>query len=167
VLNCGSETRVVSGSDLGLSNFIQTPVGYRAHPRTWLALALHNLLASREVLEPIKANGLVLSLCASGTYRRLASGLTHGAASEVTLMLVLDTTLTAQGRDLVKASLFALLSAVMVICVGYAAPAGAMEKSKIVEVPASTARAMTPEQKQQAIAYARRNGIRWRIVQDK
>jgi hypothetical protein len=28
-------------------------------------------------------------------------------------------------------------------------------------------RAMTPEQKEQAKAYARQNGIRWRIVQGK
>jgi hypothetical protein len=66
-----------------------------------------------------------------------------------------------------NASPLALLSAATVMCIGYAAPAGAVEKSKIVEVPASTVRAMTPEQKQQAMAYARRNGIRWRIVQDK
>jgi hypothetical protein len=66
-----------------------------------------------------------------------------------------------------NASLLTLLSAVTVICVGDAASAGTVEKSKIVEVPASTARAMKPEQKQQAIAYARRNGIRWRIVEGK
>jgi len=47
------------------------------------------------------------------------------------------------------------------------APAGAFEKGKMVEVPASTVRAMTPEQKEQAKAYARQNGIRWRIVQGK
>jgi hypothetical protein len=82
-------------------------------------------------------------------------------------MLVLDTTRTAQVKDLRNASLLALLSAVTVICVGYAAPAGAVEKGKIVQVPASTVRAMAPEQKQQAMAYAHQNGIRWRIVQDK
>ena len=82
-------------------------------------------------------------------------------------MLMLNTTRTAQVRDLRNPSPIALLSAVTVICVGYAAPAGAVEKGKVVQVPASTVRAMTPEQKQQAMAYARQNGIRWRIVQDK
>jgi hypothetical protein len=43
-----------------------------------------------------------------------------------------------------NASPLALLSAAAVMCIGYAAPAGAVEKGKIVEVPASTARAMTP-----------------------
>ena len=80
---------------------------------------------------------------------------------------MLDTTLTAQVRDLRNSSLLALLSAVTVMCIGYAAPAGAFERGKIVEVPASTVRAMTPEQKEQAKAYARQNGIRWRIVQGK
>jgi hypothetical protein len=78
-----------------------------------------------------------------------------------------DMTFTTQVRHLQNARLSALLFAVTVICVGYAAPAGATEKGKVVEVPASTVRAMTPEQKQQAKAYARQNGIRWRIVQDK
>jgi hypothetical protein len=80
---------------------------------------------------------------------------------------MLGTTRTAQVSDLRNASLLALLFAVTVMCIGYAAPAGAIEKGKVVEVPASTARAMTPEQKEQAIAYARRNGIRWRIVEGK
>ena len=62
---------------------------------------------------------------------------------------------------------WALLSVVTVLGIGYAARAGAIEKGKIVEVPASTARAMTPQQKEQAKAYARQNGIRWRIVQGK
>jgi len=53
------------------------------------------------------------------------------------------------------------------MCIGYAARAGAIEKGKIVEVPASTVRAMTPAQQEQAKAYARQNGIRWRIVQGK
>jgi hypothetical protein len=66
-----------------------------------------------------------------------------------------------------NASVLAPLSAVTAICVGYAAPAGAVEKDKIVQVPASTARAMSPEQKQRAMAYARQNGIRWRIVEGK
>ncbi|MFZ0841106.1 MAG: hypothetical protein WAM77_26885 [Xanthobacteraceae bacterium] len=79
-------------------------------------------------------------------------------------MLMQDTTLTARG--LRNASL-ALLSVVTVLGIGYAARAGAIEKGKIVEVPASTARAMTPQQKEQAKAYARQNGIRWRIVQGK
>jgi hypothetical protein len=79
-------------------------------------------------------------------------------------MLMQDTTLTARG--LRNASL-ALLSVVTVMGVGYAAPAGTFEKGKIVEVPVSTVRAMTPEQKEQAKAYARQNGIRWRIVQGK
>jgi hypothetical protein len=61
----------------------------------------------------------------------------------------------------------ALLSTATLMCIGYAVPVGAFEKGKVVEVPASTARAMRPEQKQQAIAYARRNGIRWRIVEGK
>jgi hypothetical protein len=86
----------------------------------------------------------------------LGSGLTHGAAAKVTIMLILR-----------NASPLALLSAATVMCIGYAAPAGAVEKGKVVEVPASTARAMTPDQKQQAMAYARRNGIRWRIVEGK
>ena len=34
-------------------------------------------------------------------------------------------------------------------------------------IPASIARAMTPERKQQAMPYARRNDIRWRIVEGK
>ena len=72
---------------------------------------------------------------------------------------MLDTTLTAQVRDLRNASLLVLLSAVTVTCIGYAAPAGAFEKGKIVEVPASTVRAMTPAQQEQAKAYARQNGI--------
>jgi hypothetical protein len=80
-------------------------------------------------------------------------------------MLMQNTTLTARG--LRNASLALLFSAVTVMCIGYAARAGAIEKGKIVEVPASTVRAMTPEQKQQAMAYARRNGIRWRIVEGK
>jgi hypothetical protein len=82
-------------------------------------------------------------------------------------MLIPDMTFTAPLRDLRNAWQLALLSAVTAMCVGYAPPAGAAEKDKVVEVPASTARAMTPEQKQQAKAYARQNGIRWRIVQDK
>ncbi len=65
---------------------------------------------------------------------------------------MLDTTLTAQVRDLRNSSLLALLSAVTVMCIGYAAPAGAFEKGKIVEVPASTVRAMTPAQQEQAKA---------------
>ena len=72
-----------------------------------------------------------------------------------------------QVKSLQNASLLALLSAVALMCVGYAASAGAIEKGKVVEVPASTVRAMTAEQKQQAKAYARQNGIHWRIVQDK
>jgi hypothetical protein len=80
-------------------------------------------------------------------------------------MLMQDTTLTARG--LRNASLALLLSAVTVMCIGYAAHAGAIEKGKIVEVPASTVRAMTPRQQEQAKAYARQNGIRWRIVQGK
>ncbi len=59
--------------------------------------------------------------------------------------------------------LLVLLSA----CIGYAAPAGAFEKGKIVEVPRLDRRAMTPERQEQAKAYARQNGIRWRIVQGK
>jgi hypothetical protein len=68
---------------------------------------------------------------------------------------MLDTTLTAQVRYLRNSSLLALLPAVTVMCIGCAAPAAAFEKGKIVEVPASTARAMTPEQQEQAKAYAR------------
>jgi hypothetical protein len=82
-------------------------------------------------------------------------------------MLIPDMTYTAPLRDLRNAWLLALLSTVTVMGVGYAAPAGAVEKGKVVEVPASTVRAMTAEQKQQAKAYARQNGIHWRIVQDK
>ena len=78
-----------------------------------------------------------------------------------------DTTLTVQVKGLRNASLALLLSAVTVMCIGYAARAGAIEKGKIVEVPASTVRAMTPQQQEQAKAYARQNGIRWRIVQGK
>jgi hypothetical protein len=66
-----------------------------------------------------------------------------------------------------NASPLALLSAATVMCIGCAAPVGAFEKGKVVEVPASTARAMTAGQKQQAMAYARRNGIRWRVVEGK
>ena len=82
-------------------------------------------------------------------------------------MLMQDTTLTVQVRNWRNASLLVLLSAVTVMCIGYAARAGAIEKGKIVEVPASTVRAMTPAQQEQAKAYARQNGIRWRIVQGK
>jgi hypothetical protein len=85
----------------------------------------------------------------------LSSGFTHGAASKVTIMLILR-----------NASPLALLSAATVMCIGYGAPA-AIEKGKIVEVPASTARAMAPEQKRRAMAYARQNGSRWRIVEGK
>jgi len=82
-------------------------------------------------------------------------------------MMMPDMTFTTQVTHLRNASPLALLFAATVMCIGYAAPAGAIEKGKIVEVPASTARAMTPEQKQQAMAYARRSGIRWRIVEGK
>jgi hypothetical protein len=78
---------------------------------------------------------------------------------------MLDTTISRQVKLLHNASLLALLSAVVLMCVG--SPARAIEKGKVVEVPASTVRAMTAAQKQQAIAYARQNGIQWRIVQDK
>jgi hypothetical protein len=64
-------------------------------------------------------------------------------------------------------TLGALFCALIPTGTGYVGPAGASEKSKVVEVPASTARGMTSEQKQQAKAYARQNGIRWRIVKDK
>jgi hypothetical protein len=38
---------------------------------------------------------------------------------------------------------------------------------KVFEVPASKVRAMTPDQREQAKAYARQQGIRWRIVEGK
>jgi hypothetical protein len=49
----------------------------------------------------------------------------------------------------------------------YFTPAAAQNSQKIFEVPASKVRAMTPDQREQAKAYARQHGIRWRIVDGK
>jgi hypothetical protein len=46
-------------------------------------------------------------------------------------------------------------------------PAAAENSQKVFEVPASKVRAMTPDQREQAKAYARQHGIRWRIVEGK
>ena len=61
-----------------------------------------------------------------------------GAAFEDKIMMAPDMTFTTQVTHLRNARLPALLFALTVICVGYAAPAGATEKGKVVEVPAST-----------------------------
>jgi 1,2-phenylacetyl-CoA epoxidase PaaB subunit len=49
----------------------------------------------------------------------------------------------------------------------YFTPAAAQNSQKIFEVPASKVRAMTPSEREQAKAYARQHGIRWRIVEGK
>jgi hypothetical protein len=46
-------------------------------------------------------------------------------------------------------------------------PAVAENSQKVFEIPASKVRAMTPDQREQAKAYARQHGIRWRIVDGK
>jgi len=51
---------------------------------------------------------------------------------------------------------------------GNLTPAAAAENGqKVFEIPASKVRAMTPDQREQAKAYARQHGIRWRIVDGK
>ena len=50
---------------------------------------------------------------------------------------------------------------------GYFTPAAAENSQKVFEIPASKVRAMTPDQREQAKAYARQHGIRWRIVDGK
>ena len=59
-----------------------------------------------------------------------------------------------------------LLGAVTVL-MGYFTPAAAENSQKVFEIPASKVRAMTPDQREQAKAYARQHGIRWRIVDGK
>ena len=49
----------------------------------------------------------------------------------------------------------------------YFTPAVAENSPKIYEIPASKVRAMTPSEREQAKAYARQHGIRWRIVEGK
>jgi hypothetical protein len=53
------------------------------------------------------------------------------------------------------------------LSMGYFTPAAAENSQKIFEIPASKVRAMTPDQREQAKAYARQHGIRWRIVEGK
>jgi hypothetical protein len=50
---------------------------------------------------------------------------------------------------------------------GYFTPTVAQNSQKVFEIPASKVRAMTPAQREQAKAYARQPGIRWRIVDGK
>ena len=59
-----------------------------------------------------------------------------------------------------------LLGAVTV-SMGYFTPAAAENSQKVFEISASKVRAMTPDQREQAKAYARQHGIRWRIVDGK
>jgi hypothetical protein len=49
----------------------------------------------------------------------------------------------------------------------YFTPAAAENSQKVFEIPASKVRAMTPDQREQAKAYARQHRIRWRIVDGK
>ena len=53
------------------------------------------------------------------------------------------------------------------ISTSYFTPAAAENSQKIFEIPASKVRAMTPSEREQAKAYARQHGIRWRIVEGK
>jgi hypothetical protein len=53
------------------------------------------------------------------------------------------------------------------VSVGYFTPAAAENSQKIFEIPATKVRAMTPNEREQAKAYARQHGIRWRIVEGK
>jgi hypothetical protein len=50
---------------------------------------------------------------------------------------------------------------------GYFTPEAAENSQKVFEILASKVRAMTPDQREQAKAYARQHGIRWRIVDGK
>ena len=60
-----------------------------------------------------------------------------------------------------------LLIGAAMVSASYFTPAAAQNSQKIFEVPASKVRAMTPSEREQAKAYARQHGIRWRIVEGK
>jgi hypothetical protein len=53
------------------------------------------------------------------------------------------------------------------MCIGYAAAGTSTILPFSKALAGATARAMTPAQQEQAKAYARKNGIRWRIVEGK
>ena len=65
------------------------------------------------------------------------------------------------------ASVGMLLIGAAMVSASYFTPAAAQNSQKIFEVPASKVRAMTPSEREQAKAYARQHGIRWRIVEGK
>jgi hypothetical protein len=65
------------------------------------------------------------------------------------------------------ASVGMLLLGAATAYMGNFTPAAAANSQRIFEIPASKVRAMTPDQREQAKAYARQHGIRWRIVDGK
>ena len=69
--------------------------------------------------------------------------------------------------ELRHASVGMLLIGAAMVSASYFTPAAAQNSQKIFEVPASKVRAMTPSEREQAKAYARQHGIRWRIVEGK
>lgn len=69
--------------------------------------------------------------------------------------------------ELRYASVGMLLIGAAMVSASYFTPAAAQNSQKIFEVPASKVRAMTPSEREQAKAYARQHGIRWRIVEGK
>jgi hypothetical protein len=64
-----------------------------------------------------------------------------------------------------KVGMFLIGAAAMFL--GFCTPATAENNQIIYEIPASRVRAMTPDQRERAKAYARQHGIRWRIVEGK
>ena len=78
---------------------------------------------------------------------------------------LLPGTLTFGTSGLRYAGVGMLLLAAATAFMGNFTPAAAENSQKIFEIPASKVRAMTPDQREQAKAYARQRGIRWRIVE--
>jgi hypothetical protein len=70
-------------------------------------------------------------------------------------------------RGLRNGCVAVFLLGTVTVPMGYFTPAAAENSQKVFEIPASKVRAMTPDQREQAKAYARQHGIRWRIVDGK